>query len=216
MAKSKQIVPKRATPQVPHTLASALLDFVGKVPASSLRKSKTPEADSRRVANTAAAQAALAAGALSLPPGPLGWLTIVPEIVTVWKIQAQMVADIAALYGKKASLTKEQMLYCLFRHTAAQAVRDLVVRVGERMLVRETSLRALQKIAERIGVRVSQRVLGKGITRWIPIVGAVGVGGYAYFDTAKIAGSARELFQFDIEVQPLTKQDAIEEEEDDA
>jgi len=58
------------------------------------------------------------AGTLALPPGPLGWMTILPEMVGVWKIQAQMVADIAALYGKTATLTQEQMLYCLFKHTA--------------------------------------------------------------------------------------------------
>lgn len=114
-----------------------------------------------------------------------------------------MVADIAALHGKSASLTREQMLYCLFRHTAAQAVRDLVVRVGERVLVKQTSLVVLQRIAERIGVKVTQGALGKGVSRWMPIIGALGVGGYAFYDTAQIANSARDLFSRDIDIEPL-------------
>ena len=145
---------------------------------------------------------ALAAGGLALPPGPLGWLTILPELVVVWKFQAQMVADIAALYGKKATLTREQMLYCLFRHMAAQAVRDLVVRVGERFLVRRVSLQMFRAAAKAIGVRVTQRALGKGISRWLPIIGAVGVGAYVYMDTGNVADTAIELFEREIEVEP--------------
>ena len=67
-----------------------------------------------------------AAGTLALPPGPLGWLTILPEMLAVWKIQSQMVADIAALYGQKSTLTEEQMVYCLFRHSAAQVAATAI------------------------------------------------------------------------------------------
>jgi hypothetical protein len=112
-----------------------------------------------------------------------------------------MVADLAGVYGKKAALTREQMIYCLFRHTAAQAVRDLVVRVGERYLVRQVSLRAFQGVAQKVGVRVSQRSLGAGLSRWLPIAGAIGVGAYAYYDTAHVARTAIELFQREIDIE---------------
>ena len=137
---------------------------------------------------------ALYAGLLALPPGPLGWLTVLPEIVGVWKIQAQMVADIAKLYGRSASLTREHMLYCLFRHSAAQVVRDLVVRSGERLLIQRTSIAVIQSIARRIGVRVSERGLASAVSRWLPVIGAVGVGGYAFYDTSQVAKTAIELF----------------------
>ena len=82
----------------------------------------------------------IASGVIALPLGPIGWLTILPELIAVWKIQSQLVSDIAAIYGKRASLTQEQMIYYLFRHTAAQVFGDVVVRVGERVLVRRVSL----------------------------------------------------------------------------
>lgn len=113
-----------------------------------------------------------------------------------------MVADIAAIYGKKSTLTQEQMLYCLFRHTAAQAVQDIVVRVGERFLVRRASLKTLQMVAQRVGVHVTQRAIGKGISRWLPIVGAAGVGAYAYYDTGRVAATAIELFEKEITIEP--------------
>ena len=111
-----------------------------------------------------------------------------------------MVADIAAFYGKKGSVTQEQMLYCLFKHTASQAVRDLVIRVGERMLVKRATLRVLQTIAQRVGVKVTQRVLAKGVSRWLPVVGALGVAAYAYYDTGQVASAAIGLFERDIEI----------------
>ena len=183
-----------------HRIAEAILNFVGRVPASVEHKSRNPAARARSIANSAAARAALTAGSLALPPGPLGWLTILPELVTVWKIQAQMVADIAAIYGKDAALTREQMIYCLFRHAAAQAVRDLVVRVGERLLVQRVSIRVLQGIAERIGVRITQQAIGKGVSRWVPVIGALGVGAYAYYDTGQVARTAIELFRHEVEI----------------
>lgn len=186
-------------------IAASILALIGQVPATTERKRKAPELAARAKANSAAAKAALAAGTLALPPGPVGWLTILPEMFAVWRIQAQVVADIAAIYGKKSMLTQEQMVYCLFRHTAAQAVRDLVVRVGERALVRRASLSVMQTIATRIGIRVTQRSLGKGISRLLPLVGAVGVGGYAYYDTAQVARTAMELFAKEIDVEAAAR-----------
>ena len=105
---------------------------------------------------------------LALPPGPIGWLTIVPELVAIWRIQRLMVADIAAVYGVGADLTRSHMLYCLFRHAAAQALRDVGVQVGARLLIQDLPLRLIEKIAAKIGVSLSRRLVGRGITRWLP------------------------------------------------
>ena len=186
-----------------HLISQAILSLVGQVPSSKERKSQSPADDARKKANAAAAKAALAAGALALPPGFVGWLTILPEMVGVWKIQKQLVADLAALYGKQSTLTPEQVVYCLFQHTAAQGVRDLVVRVGQRTLVRRASPLLIRTLTRRIGVKLTQRVLGRGAARWLPIVGAVGVGAYAYVDTAQVAATAIDLFEGVIEVEAV-------------
>jgi hypothetical protein len=182
-------------------IAEAILDFVGRIPSTAEPKSDEPVDRARSVAMAAAAKAAISAGALALPPGPFGWLTILPELVAIWKIQAQMVADIAGAFGKEASLAREQMLYCLFRHTAAQAVRDLVIRVGGRFLIGHVTLRAAQVVAKKVGIRITQRAIGTGVSRWLPIVGALGVAGYAYYDTAQVARTTIDLFQQQIEIE---------------
>lgn len=187
--------------------AQAILPLFASLPKSKESKSQMPRDDARKRANAAAAKAALAAGALALPPGALGWLTILPEMVGVWKIQKQLVADIAALYGKQTTLTPEQVVYCLFQHTAAQGVRDLVVRVGQRTLVHRASPRLIGSISRRIGTVLARRALGRGATRWLPIVGAVGVGAYAYYDTAQVAATTIDLFDGVIEVAAVLVDD---------
>lgn len=183
-------------------VASTILDLIGQIPSSTKRKSGRTEDEVRDIASAAAAQAAVVAGTLALPLGPLGWLTVLPELIAVWRIQAQMVADIAALHGKSATLTREHMLYCMFRHTAAQAVRDLAVRVGDRLLVRPASIGLLQQIAQRIGINLTQRVVRKGLSRWLPIVGALGVAAYAYRDTAQVSRAAVDLFSEGMDANP--------------
>ena len=91
-------------------VSRAILDFVSHIPASRVDNHAQPEAEARRLANRAAQRAALTAGSLALPPGPLGWLTVLPELLAIWKIQAQLVSDIAAAYGRHAELGREQML----------------------------------------------------------------------------------------------------------
>lgn len=188
------------SPSLTARFANAILEVVGHVPTSSLARSGTAAADSQRLAAEAARRAATTAGALSLPPGPLGWLTILPDLIAVWRIQAQLVADVAALHGKTATLTREQVLWCLFRHGSSQALKDLLVRTGNRVLVRRATLRVLQKIALTLGVRVTQRGVARAVARWVPILGAGGVALYAHYDTKRIGMAAIQLFESDIQL----------------
>jgi hypothetical protein len=112
-----------------------------------------------------------------------------------------MVSDLAALHGRKSSLSREQMLYCLFRHTGAQLFRDLVIRVGERYLVRRLPIRSLYAIANKIGMRLTQRSLGRAVSRVLPVAGALGVAGYSWYDTRQVAKTALQLFTHEVEVE---------------
>lgn len=171
-----------------------LLSLVSAPVASAQTASATPREAAEQAIDRAARRAAVAAGALALPPGPLGWATLLPEMLGVWQLQRQLVADIAALYGRSASLGPTQMLWCLFRHTAAQALRDLSVRVGDRLLVRPVAQAVLQQVAAAVGVRLGQQTLGRAVGRWLPVAGAAGVAAYAYWDTRQVGRAACALF----------------------
>ena len=192
------LVPNAVPSDARQHVGDVILDLVLRVPESSESELEQPSARAHAIARTASRQAGLLAGSLALPPGFLGWLTILPELVGVWKLQAQMVSDIAALYGKTPKLGREQMIYCLFKHVSAQLFRDVVVRAGERYVVRRVSLAFLQALARTVGVTVTQKMIGKGVSRFVPLLGAVGVSAYAYFDTLQVAKTAVELFSSEI------------------
>lgn len=180
-------------------ITQVILDFISRIPASKVDSADDPAAKARQIASRAAQRAALVSGTLALPPGPLGWLTVLPELMAIWRIQAQMVSDIASAYGRHAELGREQMLYCLFRHTAAQAFRELVVRMGDRLMFRRMSFTVVERVAKQLGVKFSQRALGEGVSRWLPVIGALGVGAYAYYDTGQVAATTLDLFSHGIE-----------------
>ena len=146
-------------------------------------------------ARAAARKAALLSGSLALPPGPIGMLTVLPDLYLIWKVQRQMVADIFALHGREAELTRSHMLFCLFRHMASQVARDVVVRAGQRLIVQELSAGAIAVLLRQIGISVTQRVAGTAASRWVPLAGAAAVGAYAYWDTLQVAKSTYRLLE---------------------
>lgn len=183
------------TAPVVGTVVDALEDIVSGVPVARERVVDEPAAAARPLARKAAARAAALSGALALPPGLLGMLTVLPDLMAIWRIQAQMVADIAGLYGKDLQLTRAHMVYCLFRHAAAQFTRDVAVRAGERLVVRQLSGGALKSVLTGVGITVTQRLAGTAASRWLPVFGAAAVAGYAYYDTLQVARTAVRLLQ---------------------
>jgi hypothetical protein len=182
----------------------ALLELISRIPTSSEDRVVDAATRARTLTSTAALKAATISGSLALPPGPLGLVTVLPDLYAVWRVQAQLVSDIAAVHGQTAFLSQESMAWCLFRHAAAQAVRDVVTRVGERAVVNGLSLRAMETVLARIGVTTTQRVLQKGAARFIPVVGALGVAAYAYYDTGQVGHAAIDLFGKEISTDDVS------------
>jgi len=181
----------RDTP--PRDVEGAIERTIADVPSPHTQPVSDPDRQAEAIAKKAAKHAALLSGSLALPPGPIGMLTVLPDLYLIWKTQRQMVADIFALYGRTAELTRTHMLYCLFRHAASQVLRDVVVRTGQRVVVSQLSGGVLRTIVHKVGMSVSKRVAGNTASRWIPIAGAAAVGAYAYWDTLQVAKTARRL-----------------------
>jgi hypothetical protein len=154
--------------------------IVTAIPAPKTHPVPHPDREASQIAHRAAQRAAVLSGSLALPPGPLGMLTVLPDLYLIWHTQRQMVADIFELYGHTPELTRTHMLYCLFRHAASQVLRDVAVRAGERVIVRQLSGSALGQALNYIGLSLTQRIAGASAGRWVPVVGALAVGGYAY------------------------------------
>ena len=200
-SKALALIPSKN--DVRQKVGDAILDLVLRVPPTAERALDQPQVRAQAIGRAAARQASMLASTMALPPGFFGWLTVLPELVGVWKLQSQMVADIAGVYGKSASMNREQMVYCMFKHVSAQLFRDVVVRVGERFLIQRASSAFMRSVVQKLGAKVTQNVLGKSVSRFVPLLGAVGVGAYAYFDTTQVARTAMELFSSDIVIEEV-------------
>ncbi len=184
---------RRAEPA--QEVAGVIERVIAEVPAPRTRAVPEPGDAAERIARGAAQKAALVSGSLALPPGPLGLLTVLPDLYLIWKVQRQMVADIFALHGRSAELTRTHMLYCLFRHLASQVLRDVAVRAGQRVVIEQLSSGALRGALSSLGATVTQRLAGTAASRWVPLAGAAAVGAYAYWDTLQVAKTARRLLE---------------------
>ena len=183
-------------------LLTALENLATSIPHSDEPLSADPRERARGIARFAGLKAGAMSAGLALPPGPLGLLTVIPDLMKVWQIQQQMVADIAACFGKSAQLNRQMMVYCLFRHGAAMLVRDVVARVGERIIVKQASLRVVQQTLQRIGIQVTQKTVGKTLSRWLPVLGPVLIGGYSFLDTRSVGKTAIDTFSREIDIMP--------------
>lgn len=182
-------------------LLRILFKVIHEIPTSTEKETTEALIRSRKLISEASFKAAAISGALALPSGVLGWVTILPDLAAIWRLQAQMVADIGAVFGKQGKLTEESMIYCLFRHAAAQALRDLVTRMGQRVVVQRVSWRVADNVLEGIGIKIVQRVARRGIWRLLPAIGALAVAGYAYYDTEQVGETAIEFFSQDFELK---------------
>lgn len=165
---------------IPKALVAIVEALTVSSPESSEPRSHDPRRRAGELARAAAMKAAAISGGLSLPPGPIGLLTAVPELLAIWKLQNQLVNDIAAAFGEHAPVQQEKMVYCLFKNMACQVARDVTVRVAERAIVRRASASLVRRVFWRCGV---------------PIIGAAGAAAYAWFDTMQVAKRAVMLFE---------------------
>jgi hypothetical protein len=176
---------------------------VAQIPASFELASANPAERARSIAASAALRAAVISGSFTLPPGPFGLATVLPDLLSVWRIQQQLVADIAGAFGKTPLLTRETMVICLFKHGGAALTQRLFARSGKEVLVQRIANRTLEQLLEKIGVRLTQRIAAKSVSRWLPLLGAVGAGAYAYYDTTHVAANAIQLFSSDLQLADI-------------
>ena len=181
--------------KIKEKLSALLFELITDIPESLHSPTENSDEKIKKLIRQAAVKASLVSATLSVPAGVTGVLTSIPDIAAIWRIQAQLVSDIAATYGKFAQLSREAMVWCLFRHSAAQLVRDIAVRTGSRIVVQKVSFAVLETLLKKIGLKVSTKFLGRAALRAIPAIGALGNGAYSFYDTTEVGKTAAAYFK---------------------
>ena len=181
--------------RIKEKLSTLLFELITDIPESLYSPTENSDDKINKLIRQAAIKASAVSATLSVPAGVTGVLTSIPDIAAIWRIQAQLVSDIAATYGKFAQLSREAMVWCLFRHSAAQLVRDIAVRTGSRIVVQKVSFAVLETLLKKIGLKVSTKFLGRAALRAIPAIGALGNGAYSFYDTTEVGKTAAAYFK---------------------
>ncbi|MGH7827672.1 MAG: hypothetical protein ACREQ7_21160 [Candidatus Binatia bacterium] len=177
---------------------AALVEAINEIRPSTEKQAGNALCRAREIISGACLRAAAVSGSLALQPGPSGWSTILPELAAIWRLQAQMVVDVGAVFGKNGKLSEESILYCLFRHGTAQFMRELVISMGQIAVAPCGPLRN-EDAPENTGTEIIQGMARRRDSRWLPMLGAVAVAAYAYYDTDRIGQTAIEFFRKKIE-----------------
>jgi uncharacterized tellurite resistance protein B-like protein/uncharacterized protein (DUF697 family) len=156
--------------------------------------------DLPNIINDYANKNAVISGGASLIPGPLGMLTVVPEIISVTRNQLAMIYEIGLAHGQEKVITKELLAAVLASATGA-SLGALIIVHGSKIIVKRASLRVFQQIVILLGGKLTQQVLKSSISRWIPFVGAAAMAAWSYQSTKLIAAKAIEVFRKEIEIE---------------
>jgi hypothetical protein len=160
----------------------------------------TPEEMTKK----AARKAFLLSTAAGLPPGPLGWLTILPEIMALLKIQINLIYKIAKYFHSETKVNKTIILLILSNAMGVALKHKAIQKIGTRVIVKTLGTSAMRNILKGVGLRISGRILQRGLFRWIPFVLAPVFGAFSYSITKKVGREAETLLSQNIDFEETT------------
>ncbi len=138
--------------------------------------------------------------ALGLIPGPIGFVSILPEVVALTKLQLNLIYRIAGHYGRTEMVDKEIVLLILANVLGVAGGETLIRRAGTTLVIRSANTRIVRALARKIGAHVIDTAAEKMIGRWIPLATAPFFGYLSRSLTRKIGIEANRL----LAIQGLT------------
>ena len=78
--------------------------------------------------------------------------------------------------------------------------RDRLAVERARRLIKEAEggVLRLARVAGAVGMHLGRKVASKALSRWVPLVGAAGVGASAWWDTRQVGRAALQLFEREV------------------
>jgi hypothetical protein len=162
-------------------MTDGLIRLVTHLRPDDIKASGTPE----EMIRTQAWKAAGVSFGSSLPPGPAGCLTIIPELLVVCKLQVNLVCKIAKHYGKLDNLTPQDILKILGGDATVTTNSRCVVKVGSqfiskplagalragaKIILRNPGKGPIGRIARKVAELILKRVGARLLARWMPVI----------------------------------------------
>lgn len=131
--------------------------------------------------------------ALALIPGPVGFMSILPEAVALTKLQINLIYRIAGHYNRAEMVNKEIVLLILANVLGVAGGEVLIRRIGATLVIKSANTRIVRTLAKRVGTHVIDAAAQKAIGRWVPLASAPLFGYLSRSLTRKIGNEANRL-----------------------
>lgn len=178
-----------------HWFADLLLKFAPKPEDTMV--TGTPE----EMIHEAARKAFWVSTTLSAVWGPAGLATILPEIMTLIKIQMTLVYKIAN-YHQKLHVLNHTVILLIFANALGLTIGPKILqKIGTGLVVRSIGMPVISGIARKVGMEIAVKIAQKAAGRWIPVLLAPAFGLLSKKMTIKIGWEADHLFAENMEVE---------------
>ena len=131
--------------------------------------------------------------ALGLIPGPIGFVSIIPEAVAITRLDINLIHRIARHYNRTEMVDKEIVLLILANVMGVAGGEALIRKAGAALVIRSANTRAVRALARKIGTRIVDRAAEKAIGRWIPLLTAPFFGYFSRSLTRRVGKEAKNL-----------------------
>jgi hypothetical protein len=131
--------------------------------------------------------------ALGLIPGPIGFVSILPEVVALTKLQINLIYRIARHYDRAEEVDKEIVLLILANVLGVAGGEALIRKAGSALVMRSANTRVVKALARKVGTHIIDTAAEKAIGRWIPFLTAPLFGYFSRSLTRKIGVEAKRL-----------------------
>ena len=147
-------------------------------------------------------QSSALSSTLGVIPGVSGLVTVIPEIILLLKLQSRMIKDIAILHGKENLLTKELLLYCLFKDSEIEVFQTSIRMTVSRIFIRPISLSLLHTFFIRVIQLKSNHFKRKKSSFLISFISGLSNGVLSFIDTQMVGTTANLIFLSEIQLEP--------------
>jgi uncharacterized protein (DUF697 family) len=187
------------------TFSEKISDLISSIDtyASPYAMSVSPPDDLiRHITRKTAIRCASLAGAFYLFPGKMNYALILPELLLIYRLQAQMIIDIAALYGKDNPIDKTLLFYCLFQGSNSDLLKHLIKDTGKRVIVRPVSIKMVEAFIQQLSKSFFKKSFSRYFSVLLPLLGFTLSGSLNYLYTTRIGEVASQVFSKEIFIAP--------------
>lgn len=188
--------------QASQQISNWLTQIVSEVPEPRLTGNPSEEAYVRQMIKHSAWKSSTVSAALAIPGGVTGLISALPDMAMVWRIQSQLISNIAAAHGKSTLVTREQMMWCMFRQFAVGMLKEVIVQQGSQFLVKRASDKVVKSVVGKIGQGVVRAQSTRLVGKVVPVLGSVSAGALTYYDTMRVGRNANRLYSSEVILLP--------------